>query len=52
MDRKIRIERMEDYKKTEEVVRSAFQSEAFSDKKEHILVHQIRQTEAFVPELS
>ncbi|MGD6962335.1 GNAT family N-acetyltransferase [Fictibacillus phosphorivorans] len=52
MDRKIRIERMEDYKKTEKVVRNAFQSEAFSDKKEHILVHRIRQTEAFVPELS
>ncbi|MBH0174229.1 N-acetyltransferase [Fictibacillus sp. 23RED33] len=52
MDRKIRIERMEDYKKTEEVVRNAFQSEAFSDKKEHILVHRIRQSEAFVPELS
>ena len=52
MDRKIRIERMEDYKKTEEVVRNAFQSEAFSDKKEHILVQRIRQSEAFVPELS
>ncbi len=52
MDKKIRIERMEDYKKTEEVVRNAFKSEAFSDKEEHILVHRIRQSEAFVPELS
>ncbi|MET3728220.1 putative N-acetyltransferase YhbS [Fictibacillus halophilus] len=52
MDWKIRIERMEDYKNTEEVVRSAFESEEFSDKKEHILVNRIRKSEAFVPELS
>ncbi|MED1863829.1 N-acetyltransferase [Fictibacillus nanhaiensis] len=52
MDLKIRIELTQDYKKSEEVVRSAFESEAFSDKKEHILVNRIRKTEAFVPELS
>lgn len=52
MDIKIRIERTEDYRKTEEVVRSAFEPEEFSDEKEHLLVNRIRKTEAFVPELS
>ncbi|MBD7965866.1 GNAT family N-acetyltransferase [Fictibacillus norfolkensis] len=52
MDWKIRIERIEDFKKTEEVVRKAFETEEFSDKKEHILVNRIRETGAFVPELS
>ncbi|WP_416728691.1 GNAT family N-acetyltransferase [Fictibacillus sp. JL2B1089] len=52
MNLKIRVERTEDYKKTEELVRSAFESEEFSDKKEHLLVNRIRKTEAFVPELS
>ncbi|WP_144699673.1 GNAT family N-acetyltransferase [Fictibacillus phosphorivorans] len=52
MDIKIRVERTENYKKTEEVVRSAFESEEFSDKKEHLLVNRIRKTKAFVPELS
>ncbi|MFC0237113.1 GNAT family N-acetyltransferase [Fictibacillus phosphorivorans] len=52
MDIKIRIERTEDYRKTEEVVRSAFEPEVFSDEKEHLLVNRIRKTEAFVPELS
>ncbi|MBH0157271.1 N-acetyltransferase [Fictibacillus sp. 5RED26] len=52
MDIKIRIERTEDYRKTEEVVKSAFEPEEFSDEKEHLLVNRIRKTEAFVPELS
>ncbi|WP_137789212.1 N-acetyltransferase [Bacillus sp. E(2018)] len=52
MDVNIRVERTEDFKKTEEVVRKSFESEAFSDKKEHILVNRIRKTEAFVSELS
>jgi predicted N-acetyltransferase YhbS len=52
MDLKIRVENTEDYKKTEEVIRSAFEFEEFSDKKEHLLVNRIRKSEAFIPELS
>ncbi|ATP42141.1 GNAT family N-acetyltransferase [Solibacillus sp. R5-41] len=52
MEISIRQERPEDYSKTEEVVKSAFLDEEYSDKKEHELVHRIRKTEAFIPELS
>ncbi|MEG0385720.1 MAG: N-acetyltransferase [Solibacillus sp.] len=48
----IRQEHVEDYSKTEEVVKYAFLDEEYSDKKEHELVHRIRKTEAFIPELS
>ncbi|TMV49679.1 N-acetyltransferase [Paenibacillus mesophilus] len=48
----IRKELFDDYKITEKVVKSAFASMEFSDKKEHELVSRIRNSDAFVPELS
>ncbi|MCI0765258.1 N-acetyltransferase [Bacillus sp. TL12] len=48
----VRQEREEDYKKTEEVVQQAFLDEEFSDQTEHKLVHRIRKSNAFIPELS
>ncbi|WP_155590931.1 GNAT family N-acetyltransferase [Lysinibacillus cavernae] len=52
MDSMIRQELTADYQTTEAVVKSAFLNEPFSDKKEHLLVQRIRQTDAFIPELS
>lgn len=49
----IREERAEDYKVTEQVVKSAFANMEFSDQREHELVARIRKdSEAFIPELS
>ncbi|WP_147803856.1 GNAT family N-acetyltransferase [Alkalicoccus halolimnae] len=48
----IRQERPEDYEKTEKLVREAFLKEERSDQTEHLLVRRIRQSEAFIPELS
>lgn len=52
MDILIRQELTKDYSTTEEVIRRAFLDEEYSDKKEHFLVSRLRQSEAFVPELS
>lgn len=52
MDMKIRQEQPSDHKKIEEVVRLAFLNEEYSDKQEHHLVNRIRQSDAYVPELS
>lgn len=38
----IKQELTEEYNKTEEVVKSAFLNEEYSDKKEHLLVKRIR----------
>lgn len=48
----IRQELIEDYRETEEVVKSAFASGEHSDKDEHNLVARIRNSNAFIPELS
>jgi len=48
----IRQEFLDDYKKTEEVVKLAFLNVDISDKTEHNLVNRIRKSEAFIPELS
>lgn len=48
----IRQESQEDYQKTEELVKQAFSNAEFSDQKEHELVHWMRASDAFIPELS
>lgn len=48
----IRKERPEDYPITEKVVQSAFADMEISDQTEHELVHRIRESDAFIPELS
>ena len=48
----IRQEGFEDYKLTEQVVKSAFANMEFSDQKEHELVSRIRKDDVFIPELS
>ncbi|MCG1023549.1 GNAT family N-acetyltransferase [Sutcliffiella horikoshii] len=52
MDIVIRQERQEDYSKTEDMVKRAFEHAEFSDKKEHFLVQKLRKSDAFIPELS
>lgn len=48
----IRQEEVEDYEVTEKVVKSAFSNAEHSDKKEHLLVSRIRNSDSFIPELS
>ena len=48
----IRTETPEDYGKTFEVIKSAFENEEMSDHQEQFLVERLRESEAFVPELS
>ncbi|WP_268625417.1 GNAT family N-acetyltransferase [Paenibacillus alvei] len=48
----IRKETQADYQVTESVVKQAFDSLEFSDQKEHELVSRVRQSDAFIPELS
>ncbi len=48
----IRQEQPLDYRQVEEVVRQAFESAEQSDHMEHQLVARLRQSDAFVPELS
>ncbi|WP_107839378.1 GNAT family N-acetyltransferase [Metasolibacillus meyeri] len=52
MNFSIRQERPTDYEITEDVIRQAFLDEDMSDQKEHFLVQRIRQSSAFIPELS
>lgn len=52
MDILIRQELPSDYQSTEEMVKEAFFNEEFSDKKEHYLVKRLRNSDAFIPELS
>lgn len=52
MNIKIRQECEKDYNRTEEIVKQAFLGEEFSDQTEHKLVHRIRKSNAFIPELS
>ncbi len=48
----IRQEIQDDYAVTENLIQEAFLNAEFSNHKEHILVHKLRYTEAFVPQLS
>ncbi|MEW9502988.1 GNAT family N-acetyltransferase [Jeotgalibacillus marinus] len=52
MNINIRQELTKEYRLTEEVVKQSFLNETFSDKTEHRLVHRIRKSDAFIPELS
>lgn len=52
MDIHIRQETPQDYPYTELVVQKAFEDEEQSDQTEHVLVHKLRKTSAFVLELS
>ncbi len=54
MDLKINIRKEEknDFKAVFDLIRSAFEKEALSDHQEHFLVERLRNSEAFVPELS
>jgi len=48
----IRKERPEDHKAVEELIREAFVKEEHSDHREHILVHELRKMDSFIPDLS
>lgn len=48
----IRQERVQDYAQIYDVIQKAFEKEEMSNHKEHILVDQLRHTEAFIPELA
>ena len=48
----IRAEQPQDFERIFELVRSAFEKEAMSDHQEHFLVERLRQSDAFVSELS
>ncbi|WP_201265917.1 GNAT family N-acetyltransferase [Brevibacillus brevis] len=52
MNTMIRIEQVDDYSVTEQVVKSAFANAEFTDHKEHELVSRIRKSDAFIPTLS
>ncbi|MFI8684839.1 GNAT family N-acetyltransferase [Rossellomorea sp. NPDC077527] len=47
-----RPEQPEDYLQIEEVVKSAFSQEKLSDQTEHLLIHRIRKSDAYIPDLS
>ena len=49
---KIRQERAEDHKLVFSVIQKAFEKEEISDHQEHYLVERLRESEAFIPELS
>lgn len=48
----IRQEQKSDYKETEKVIKTAFDSVEESDHNEHCLVSKLRQSDMFIPELS
>ena len=48
----IRQETKDDYTAVEQVIKDAFATAAQSDGKEHELVHELRSSRAFIPELS
>lgn len=52
MDLLIRQEKPEDYKAVFLLVKKAFESDEFSDHKEHILIEHLRESTTFIPELS
>ena len=52
IDITIREEQPEDFKEVDELIEAAFRDLEESDHTEHLLVQRLRQSEAFVPELS
>lgn len=52
MDIKIRAEIQKDYNDVFDVIEQAFKTEKFSDKQEQFLVQRLRNSTAFIPELS
>jgi len=48
----IRTEAREDFKAVFELVKNAFENQEYSDHKEHHLVARLRNSDAFIPELS
>lgn len=52
MDVNIRTEAEKDFKVVFELVKNAFKNEEYSDHQEHYLVERLRDSDAFVPELS
>ena len=52
MDIVLRQERPKDYQGVEALVEAAFANMKFSDQQEHFLVHRLRQSPSFIPELS
>ncbi|SFM36514.1 GNAT family N-acetyltransferase [Salibacterium qingdaonense] len=52
MDITIRQETPAEYRATEALVNRAFGDESYSDPTEHVLVENLRESEAFIPELS
>ena len=52
MDIQLRTERSSDFDAVEEIIKAAFVSEPYSDQTEHLLVNRLRQSNAFIPELS
>lgn len=52
LDLQIRQEQESDYKAVESVVESAFRSMKYSEQTEHLIVNRLRNSSAFVPELS
>ncbi|MBD1420828.1 GNAT family N-acetyltransferase [Sphingobacterium chuzhouense] len=52
MNVKIRKEEKEDFKTVFELIQKSFETEELSDHKEHYLVERLRNSDAFVPELS
>ncbi|KAF2512776.1 N-acetyltransferase [Flavobacterium zhairuonense] len=52
MDIKIRQERKDDFESVFRLIEKAFEKEEYSDHKEQFLVERLRESEAFIPELS
>ncbi len=52
MEINFRPEQASDHKVVEQLIAEAFRDEAFSDQREHLLVARLRQSDAFIPELS
>lgn len=52
MEIKLRQETIADWKAVESVIEAAFEKEIYSDQQEHFLVERLRQSAAFIPELS
>lgn len=52
MDLTIRQEEPKDYPAVAKLLKSAFQDETHSDQNEHLLVERLRNSDAFIPELS
>lgn len=52
MEIKIRQENQRDYKSVFRLIEKAFEKEPYSDHKEQFLVQRLRESDAFIPELS